>query len=152
MNKSRVLSRENQQAMDILVRNLPNYPIMNVNTVSEIETNLYTTNTMFFVKENLTTSNLPKGNWLWNKSRPAVNVIIGGNMQVSFYKLNARKTNESGDFFSKIKIWIFSIYVNSMYHSTFFWCETGMTEFQTAPVGLDDLSFLCHYVSPNTAK
>ena len=150
MNKSTGLSRENQQAIKVLINCLPNYQMMSINSLSEVG-NIYTSNTMFFIKECLTHSNIPKGDWLWNKSRPAINALLEGNIHVSFYKLNARKINGSV-FFSKLKIWLFTISVNSTYHSSFFWCETGAVEIQTVPVKLEDLSFLRDYVPPNTAR
>ena len=151
MSISRGLSRENQQAINVLINYLPNYQMMNINSLSEVG-NMYTTNTMFFINESLTPSNIPKGDWLWNKSRPAINAILEGNIHVSFYKLNARKTNDTL-FFSKIKIWLFTISVNSTFHSSFFWCETGApVDIQMVPVKLEDLSFLREYMPPNTAR
>ena len=143
------LSRETQQAVQVLTTYLPIHQIMTIDSLTDMN-NIFVTNTMFFTKASLATSSLPRENWVWNKSRPNTEVELDDGIAVSLYKLNARKINESDSFFSTIKVWIFLVKLSPTETINFFWCETGYPEI--VPVVLEDLAFLNEYVSPITAK
>ena len=150
-----MLSREYEAAISVLIDQLTSFatncssiPVLQDATLSK---EIYTKNTMFLTRHPLSSATLPKGDWIWNKSRPAANITIQGGVSVSFYKINSRKSSRSVGAFQMVKIWIYALKFKDNLECNFFWCENGFENIPIVPVNLEDLSFLKPYVCPDTA-
>ena len=135
------LTQEQQRAFNIFKQYVSkDFAHLLVTSVHELD-NIYVKDTIFFVKDGLDTSDLPKGNWNWNKSRQTVHMSLPNNVDVSFYKLNTRKKRGPTKLKVVRKVWIFDIQLAPVEKVTFFWCEKGDL-LELVPVSLDALSFL----------
>ena len=108
----------------------------------------------FFIEGHIIPSYIPKENgWKWNQSRTKCSLNDDLNeFNITFFKLNTRKTSNNIKVSPKYKMWIFNI-TNLCYgfKTSFIWCEKGRVVPLLDENLLKDLSFLEEFVSKEQA-
>ena len=140
------LSREQSKALTVLEENLSN--IKELTEQSMVCLNVLSTQDykgFFFRKVN--TPDLPRGDtWLWNQSRSRKQVKdYTGNINLSFYKLNTRSSQNHASIAPNNKIWVFNLTIlPNNKEIAFVWCERGQEKNVDSFSALDisDLTFL----------
>ena len=150
------LSLEQSKALKIFENSLQTCVHTHLHKLSDITYNLVTEEDMsFFYNGHLTASLLPKkSNWKWNQSRSKCELLSKtGDLRISFYKLNTRRTNPEVINIPHFKVWIFNITnLNENSLSAFFWCERGDGDTPSLNEKLlKELSFLKRFVTKEQA-
>jgi len=81
----------------------------------------------FFTSQSLQTADLPRGDsWQWNQSRSKTKFSVSKELDVSFCKLNTRKSKGAMTRSPPYKVWIFQLYLLHEDLTLYFaWCEKG---------------------------
>merc|ERR1712137_414199 len=81
----------------------------------------------FFTSQSLQTADLPRGDsWQWNQSRSKTKFTVSKELDVSFCKLNTRKSKGSLTRSPPYKVWIFQLaFLQDDFTLYFAWCEKG---------------------------
>ena len=82
----------------------------------------------FFTSSSLQTADLPKGKtWQWNQSRSKKKLSVPNTLDISFCKLNTRKSRGCTERSPSYKVWIFQLqFIQEDTILYFSWCEKGV--------------------------
>lgn len=102
-------------------------------------------NSKFHSMKNLSTKDLPKGDyWIWNQSRRR-ETVSSDSITVCFYKLSAKVKPKRSFMNPGYKLWVFNIESKSL-KSTLLWCEKGITGNDT-PRPIPETSYFPNQIS-----
>ena len=156
------MTREQSRALNVLEESLPEIREKTKTSMPELY-NLTLQDAKVFLHERVTTSDLPRDDWVWNQSRARTKVTdYTENIKVSFYKLSARYSRtRTVSQQPQFKLWVFNLAVQPNNKDiTFLWCEKGnqgvstdtTEDSLTVELNIEDYGFLADFISEETAK